>query len=59
MYVWGLTTCLTIFAYSFDTIDALPQYLKPGFGTEGCFVKGLHIAPSYCALLTQYFEQNF
>lgn len=41
-YVWGLSIFCTIFAYLFDTIEAIPNYLKPGFGTEGCFLKGLY-----------------
>lgn len=40
VYVWGLTTLCTAFAYSFDTIEAIPSDLKPGFGTERCFLKG-------------------
>lgn len=42
VYVWGLSTFLTIVTYLCDTIDALPSYLKPGLGTERCFLKGLH-----------------
>lgn len=56
-YVWGLSIVCTTFAYSFDIIEAIPSYLKPGFGTERCFLKG--VSPSPLSIRSLHFDKFF
>ncbi|XP_031623063.1 G-protein coupled receptor Mth2-like [Contarinia nasturtii] len=42
-YVWISSIALTATAAVIDQVDSIPYNLKPGFGTEGCFIKGIII----------------
>lgn len=39
LYAWGVAGSATIFAIVADQLD-LPEHMKPGIGTETCFMKG-------------------
>lgn len=40
LYAWGLPLLLTIFGHILDSMSSLPDHLRPGIGTETCFLKG-------------------
>lgn len=41
IYAFGLPLVLTLVAHAFDSAESLEDYLRPGFGVENCFIKGI------------------
>lgn len=41
IYSFGLPGLLTILMHILDSTESVPYHLKPGFGVESCFIKGI------------------
>lgn len=55
IYVYTLSTILTVTSGAIDSIESLPDHLKPGFGVENCFIKGLKLFSYFMDVFIQFF----